>query len=79
MTQELDTRIKELCELIINEKNGLVFQDLVMELKLRLEERDKIRGITLVPKQSDQLLETVLPLIRERSACPGSLARDPDA
>jgi hypothetical protein len=43
MTRELDSRIKELCQRIIKEKDNHLFQDLVIELNLRLEERD--RGI----------------------------------
>jgi hypothetical protein len=61
MTQELDKRIKELCELITKEKNSQVFLNLVTELNQRLGESDKIlheQRIRLVSKQSEQLLET---------------------
>jgi hypothetical protein len=59
MTQELDHRIKELCERIIKEQDSRVFLGLVPELNQRLEERDKIvaeQGIGLISKQSEQLL-----------------------
>jgi hypothetical protein len=66
MTQELDKRIKELCKLIIKKKDSLLFQELVMELNQRLEERDKIldRRLELISKQRDQLLETSSPTFR---------------
>jgi hypothetical protein len=59
MTQELDHRIKELCERIIKEQDSHVFLDLITERNQRLEERDMIldgQGIRLVSKQSEQLL-----------------------
>jgi hypothetical protein len=42
MTQELDSRIKELCELITKERDSYVFLALVAELNRRLEEKDKL-------------------------------------
>jgi hypothetical protein len=55
MTQEIDHRIKELCELITKEQNRLIFLDLVIELNQRLEEKDKKleRGIRLISNRSD--------------------------
>lgn len=41
MTQELDRRIKELCELITKERERHVFLALVAELNQCLEEKDK--------------------------------------
>jgi hypothetical protein len=41
MTQEMDDRIKELCEMVAKEQDKHVFIDLMMELDQRLEAREK--------------------------------------
>ncbi len=50
MTRELDSRIKELCGLIIREENSDDLLDLITELNQRLEERETIpaQGAKLV-------------------------------
>jgi hypothetical protein len=42
MTRELDSRIKELCELITRERDSHVFLALVAELNQRFEEKDRL-------------------------------------